>query len=71
MGALPFVIQLLSSLPALIQAGIDVTGLIQQSSDAIKRMQAEKRDPTPEEWDALNSRIKALRDELHDDGGQT
>jgi hypothetical protein len=68
MGALAFAVQLLSSLPTLIQAGVDVTNLVKDSTDKLKGMQDEKRDPTPQEWDALNARIKALRDELHAPG---
>lgn len=65
-AALPFAIQLLSALPALIKAGMDVTALIQDSTAKIRVMEAEKRDPTPQEWSELNAKIKALRAELHE-----
>jgi hypothetical protein len=65
MGAIPFAITLLSSLPQLIKAGMDVTSLIQDSMAKMKTMEEEKRDPTPQEWDALNAQIDALRKELH------
>lgn len=65
-----FAIQILTALPSLIKAGIDITTLVSDSTAKLEKMQAEKRDPTPEEWADLNSRIKALRDELHAPGGQ-
>lgn len=68
MGALPFAIQLLTSLPSLIQAGVDITNLVSDSTEKLKSMQAENRDPTPAEWDELNARIKSLRGELHAPG---
>lgn len=68
MGALPYVIQLLTALPSLVKAGMDITALVQEQTAKIQAMQAEKRDPTPQEWDELNARIKALRDELHAPG---
>lgn len=63
MGA--FAITLLTALPQLIKAGMDVTALIQESTARMQAMQAERRDPTPAEWDALNAQIDALRKELH------
>jgi hypothetical protein len=68
MGALPYALQVLSILPSLIQAGMDVTALVQNSTAALNKMQDEKRDPTPEEWHALNAQIKMLRGELHAPG---
>lgn len=69
MGALPFAVQLLTALPGLIQAGMNVTTLIGDSTTKLKAMHDENRDPTPEEWSALNAQIKALRGELHAEDG--
>ncbi len=63
--SLAFAIELLGQVPALIAAGKDVVALAQSGHAALTAMQAENRDPTPAEWDALNAQIKALRDELH------
>ncbi len=65
LGALPYAVQLLSSLPALIKAGQDVTTLISDSTANLRAMQAENREPTAMEWAELNAKIKALQDELH------
>ena len=65
MGALPYVIQLLSALPSLIKAGMDVTALIQGSTAKIQAMNTENRAPTDAEWAELNAQIKALQNELH------
>ena len=65
MGGAAFALSLLTELPGLIASGKQVIDLINQSADAMRKMQAENRPPTPAEWDALNARIKALRDELH------
>ena len=59
-----FALTLLESLPDLIRAGKDVLSLIEHGTAKIREMQDEKRDPTTEEWDELNARIKALHDEL-------
>lgn len=65
MGAAAYALSLLTELPSLISSGKQVIDLIQTGSTALKAMQAENREPTAAEWDALNAQIKALRDELH------
>ncbi len=65
MGAAAYALSLLTELPGLISSGKQVIDLIQQGTAAMKAMQAEGRDPTSAEWDALNAQIKSLRDELH------
>ena len=67
MGAIAYALQLLQVLPSLISAGRDVVGLVSQGSAALKTMAAENRDPTDEEWTALNALIEGLQDELHKD----
>ena len=61
MPAIAYAIQLLGLLPQLIGAGQGVMNLINQGQAALSNMIAEKRDPTPEEWAALD----AMRDALH------
>lgn len=64
-NAIAFALQLLQALPPLIEAGLEVKTLIEQQGAALSAMQAESRDPSPAEWDALNAQIDALRAELH------
>lgn len=59
--ALQYVIALLSQVPALVAAGQQVIGTINQAITMGNTFVAEKRDPTPEEWAALD----AARDALH------
>ena len=68
MPALTYAIQLLSALPALIDAGMSIKNLVSDSTAALNKMQAEKRDPSPAEWDALNAMIADLRKQLHAPG---
>lgn len=63
--AVGYALHLLSALPGLIQAGVEVTQTILAASEALDRMRAQDRDPTPEEWAALNHEITRLRGELH------
>jgi hypothetical protein len=67
MNALAMALQLLNALPTLIAAGIEVKGLIEEETAKLQTMADEGRDPTPAEWDALNTRIEGLRAELHKD----
>ncbi len=62
---LAYALQALTAIPQLIAAGQSVIGLVQHSTDALKLMQSENRDPTQAEWDALNSLIDSLRTQLH------
>lgn len=55
----------MENLPALIRAGQNVIGLIEETNGVLKRAQAENRDPLPAEWDGLNTRIAGLREALH------
>lgn len=63
--ALDFALKLLTNLPALIQAGVEVTQIVTRSREQITAMQAEDRGPTDAEWDQLNAEIDRLRGELH------
>lgn len=65
MGAIAFALEILTQVPALIAAGVQVKGLIDSGTASLQAMQNEKRDPTPAEWSALNAQIAALQKELH------
>lgn len=67
MGALAYALQLLTALPPLIEAGVNIKNMVEDASASLGKMQQEKRDPTVEEWNALNDRIGALRRQLHKD----
>ena len=64
MPALAMAIQLLTQLPGLIAAGIQVKGLIDSTRDTLEKAKAENRDPTDQEWDALNKTVEELRKQL-------
>ena len=66
--ALIYAMQVLQILPSLISTGRSVLSLVEQTNSALDKMQSEKRDPTPAEWEALNATIAALRSELHAPG---
>lgn len=55
----------LDLVPAVVAAGKDVKGIVDSTNATLKKAQAENRDITPGEWDAMNAQIEALRKELH------
>ena len=59
-AASDLLIAFLESLPGLIQDGVEVVTLINQTVISVKTMIAESRDPTPDEWNALHAQIAAL-----------
>lgn len=63
-AALPFALEILTALPGLIKAGIDITALLSSSTKALNTMQAEDRGPTDAEWDALHAALKPLEDSI-------
>jgi len=65
MPAFIYATQLLGMLPSLLAAGKNVVDLVEHGNAALKAMTDEKRDPTPAEWDALNTKIRELQAELH------
>jgi len=64
-AALIYAIQILSQLPALIAAGVEVASLITNGTKALEDMQATGRNPTDAEWEELNSSIEELGKRLH------
>lgn len=63
-----YALEVLSVLPLLIQAGINIGEFIASQIAKLKAMREESRVPTDEEWEALNSYIESLRKQLH--GGE-
>lgn len=61
MGALAIATSVLSALPGLIQAGVNVLALINSTSATISKAQAENRDPTAAEWQVLDDMLSDLR----------
>ena len=67
MNALALALTFLDRLPALLQAGAAVAhviDLVGQHKALQDTLAAEKRDPRPDEWDALNARLDALEAKL-------
>jgi len=68
-GAKSFVQSVALQLPDLVAAGVDADAFIRGELDRVKQMIAENRDPTQEEWDALNATVQSELDRLHAQGG--
>lgn len=56
-------LQLVAILPTAIQAGLEVKGVVDRVSDIM----SSGREPTAEDWDALNAEIAVLRAALNKD----
>jgi len=54
-GIRSFIESLTAQLPDLAAAGTDIQHFVNNEMDRVRNMIAENRDPTHEEWDALNS----------------
>lgn len=67
MSAIQFAMLLLQNVPAIVAAGKDVIAYIKEGMESLRSMQDENRDPTTEEWEALDARISELRKDLHSD----
>lgn len=59
--AISLALTILTELPALIQAGVDVVGLINSTSATIKAAQDGNRDISDAEWNALDAQLADLR----------
>ena len=60
MGA--FAIAALQAIPLMVEAGHSIASIVAMSktaADVMTKAQAEGRDPSPAEWDALNAHIDA------------
>ncbi len=56
---LNYVLVALSAIAEILKAGGNAMVLIGQIQSTIGVLQAEKRDPSPAEWEALNAQIAA------------
>lgn len=59
-AALQLAMQVLSFLPAAIDAGLQVKALLDHTNEVLA-----KGDPTDQDWLEINAKIDALRKELH------
>ena len=64
MNPLSLALQVFQLLPGLISTGVQVEGVIASTIATLRKAQAENRDPTAEEWNALHIEIEAARDAL-------
>ncbi len=62
-----FALSLLQYLPMAIEGVTAATDMFAWGKDALDKMNQEKRDPTPAEWDELNRLTSNLREMLHSD----
>lgn len=67
-AVLTLVLQFLDALPLLLAGYEDVKAAAAALSAQIKTMQAEDRDPTDEEWSALDAQVATLMSTI--DGAQ-
>lgn len=58
------ILRLVDLLAAGLQLAPEVKARFDASSEKVKQMVAEGRDPTPEEWDALNAETEELMSQI-------
>ena len=63
-AVLAYVLAALQALPYVMQAGVSVEQFAASTVAALQQMQAQNRDPTPEEWQAQNSLLTAALNNL-------
>lgn len=66
-SALSFALQLIALAPKLVAGVSSAIETMSWGESAVKRMVAERRDPTEEEWSELRSKLATLRERLHSD----
>jgi hypothetical protein len=59
LGTKSFVGSLTARIPELINAGTDISAFVAGELSRVKTMIAEGRDPTQEEWQAMNAAVAA------------
>jgi hypothetical protein len=64
MNIIAVALAVFQELPTLIQAGQDVTTLIENTISVITQAQANGTDPTPDQWATLDASIKQLRSQI-------
>lgn len=67
-GIVAILMQVISLLPELIQAGIKIEGLIART---LKAVESGSADPTDSQWEAVNNEIAALTARLNVDPPET
>lgn len=65
MSALEYALLAVQAIGALVRAGQEVHGLIEETGRVLGACKAETRDPLAAEWDALNGVIGRLQGVLH------
>ena len=65
--ALTFALTLLDLVPLNARGVSGAFTAVQEGRQQLQKMIDEERDPTQEEWEALNSKIESLREQLHTD----
>lgn len=63
-SAIDLAIEVLTALPSLVTAGEEALALMNSTTASLRAMQAENRDPTDAEWDAVHAVIATLRARL-------
>jgi hypothetical protein len=58
--------QLILMLLQLVDVSVQLAGRLASTTALIRRLQAEQRDPTPEEWAALDTAFADSQNELRD-----
>lgn len=56
-GIRSFIESLTAQIPDLVKAGTDISQFLHAQMSLVRQMIAENRDPTQEEWDALNGAV--------------
>lgn len=67
-GIIAILMQVISMLPELIQAGIKIEGLIART---LKAAESGSTDPTDAQWAAVNNELDALTARLNADPPET
>lgn len=52
-----YALGVIEQVPALIDAGQEVVSILNEANAKVREMVSQNRAPTPEEWDAVNSKI--------------
>lgn len=63
--AIEYALKVLEALKPLIDAGVDAYGLITETRQKLQEFRDQGRDPSQDEWDALDARISDLQGRLH------
>ena len=70
-GIRSFIESLTAQLPDLVSAGTDLQSFVNNEMNRVRNMIAENRDPSQEEWDAMNAVVDSELDKLNKQAGWT